>query len=98
MASSCNASVKVSMLNPSLFIADTSRDEEIARKLFGGLNLDIIGPPGDGKIIILNDDDSRHDSKMECTVMVTSSSPTHGAAKRRRGKTLSSPISSRKRL
>jgi hypothetical protein len=31
--------------------ADTSRDEELARKLFGDLNHDILGPPGDGKTI-----------------------------------------------
>jgi hypothetical protein len=52
-----NTSVKVTMLDPSLFIADTSRDEEIARKLFGNLNRDILRLPGDGKIIILDDSD-----------------------------------------
>jgi hypothetical protein len=41
------------MLDSSSFIADTSRDEEIVRKFFGDLNRDIIGPPGDGKIIII---------------------------------------------
>jgi hypothetical protein len=56
-----NAFRKSSMLDPSLFIADTSRDEKIARKLFGDLNCDILGSPGDGKIIILDDfyDDSK---------------------------------------
>jgi hypothetical protein len=34
---------------------DTSRDEELAKKLFGDLNRDILGPPGDGKIIVLSD-------------------------------------------
>jgi hypothetical protein len=75
VASSRNASVKVPMLNPSLFIADTSRDEEITRKLFGGLNLDLIGPPGDGKIIILNDDDEAQEGttvEIECMIAPTS--------------------------
>jgi hypothetical protein len=35
-----------------------------------------------------NADDSRHDSEMECTAMVTSSSPTHGAAKKAEGENL----------
>jgi hypothetical protein len=34
---------------------DTSRDEEISRKLFGDLNRGLLGPPGDDNIIILND-------------------------------------------
>jgi hypothetical protein len=38
-------------------VVDTSRDEEFARKLFGDLNRDILGPPGDGKIIIISDSD-----------------------------------------
>jgi hypothetical protein len=38
-------------------ITDTSRDEEFARRLFGDLNCDILGPPSDGKIIILSDFD-----------------------------------------
>jgi hypothetical protein len=45
------------MIDPSSFIIDTSRDEELARKLFDDLNHDILGPPGDGKIIILDDSD-----------------------------------------
>jgi hypothetical protein len=36
-------------------IANILRDEEFARRLFGNLNRDVLGPPGDGKIIILND-------------------------------------------
>ena len=39
-------------------VADTSRDEELARKLFGDLNRDILGPPGDSKVIILSDSDA----------------------------------------
>jgi hypothetical protein len=38
-------------------ITDTSCDEEVARRLFGDLNRDVLGPPGDGKIIILSHSD-----------------------------------------
>jgi hypothetical protein len=38
-------------------IPDTSRDEEFNKRLFGDLNRDVLGPPGDGKIIILSDFD-----------------------------------------
>jgi hypothetical protein len=43
-------------------VADTSRDEEFARKLFGDLNRDILGPPGDGKIIIISDSDDEDEA------------------------------------
>jgi hypothetical protein len=36
-------------------IAATSRDFEFAQRLFGELNRAVLGPSGDGKIIILND-------------------------------------------
>jgi hypothetical protein len=36
---------------------DTSRDEEVTRKIFGALNHGLLGPPGDGNIIILSDSD-----------------------------------------
>jgi hypothetical protein len=58
-----NASRKIPMLDPSSFIVDTSHDEKLARKLFGDLNRDILGPPGDGKIIVL--DDSGDDGKVQ---------------------------------
>jgi hypothetical protein len=64
--------VKVPMLDPSLFIADTSRDEEIARKLFGDLNRDILSPPGDGKIIILDDSDDDGEAQEGTTVEIES--------------------------
>jgi hypothetical protein len=41
--------------------ADTSRDEEFARRLFGDLNRDFLGPPGDDKIIILSDSDEEEE-------------------------------------
>jgi hypothetical protein len=58
-----NASRKIPMLDPSSSIVDTSRDEELVRKLFGDLNCDILRPPGDGKIIILDDDDEAQEEK-----------------------------------
>jgi hypothetical protein len=50
------------------FIADTSYDTEFARKLFGDLNCDILGPPGDGKVIILDDSDEEKEASDEKTV------------------------------
>jgi hypothetical protein len=38
-----NASGKTPMIDPSSFIVDTSHDAELARKLFGDLNHDILG-------------------------------------------------------
>jgi hypothetical protein len=56
-----NASEKIPTLEPSSFIVDTSRDEELARKLFGDFNHDILGPPGDDKIIVLDDDEAEEE-------------------------------------
>jgi hypothetical protein len=50
------------------FIADTSRDAEFIRKLFGDLNRDILRPPGDGKVIILDDFDQEKEAPDEKTV------------------------------
>jgi hypothetical protein len=52
------------------FFADTSRDEELARKLFSDLNRDILGPPGDGKIIILSDSDDEDEAHEDAAVNV----------------------------
>jgi hypothetical protein len=60
-----NTSGKIPMLDPPSFIVDTSHDEELARKLFGDLNRNILGPPGDGKIIILDDSDDNDDAQEE---------------------------------
>jgi hypothetical protein len=49
-------------------IADTSRDEELARKLFGDLNRDILRPPGDDKIIILSDSDDEDETHEDATI------------------------------
>jgi hypothetical protein len=42
---------------PSLLVVDTSHDDKFTRKLFSDLNHDILGSPGDGKIIIIDDSD-----------------------------------------
>jgi hypothetical protein len=42
-------------------ITDVSRDEEFARRLLGDLNHDVLGPPNDGKIIILSDSDKEEE-------------------------------------
>jgi hypothetical protein len=67
-----NAFEKIPMLEPSSFIVDTFRDEEITRKLFGDLNRDILKPPGDGKIIILNDSDDDGEAQEETTAEIES--------------------------
>jgi hypothetical protein len=58
------------------FIVDTSRDAEFARKLFGYLNRNILRPPNDGKVIILNDSDEEKeapDAKTADTELTTTS-------------------------
>jgi hypothetical protein len=49
-------------------VTDTSRDEEFARKLFGDLNRDILGPPGDGKIIVISDSDDEDETHEDVAV------------------------------
>jgi hypothetical protein len=46
-------------------IADVSRDEDFTRRLFRNLNHDILGSPGDGKIIILSDSDTEEEVREE---------------------------------
>jgi hypothetical protein len=67
-----DASGKTLMIDPSSFIVDTSHDEELARKLFGDLNRDILVPPGDGKIIVLDDFDDDGEAQEEKTVDIKS--------------------------
>jgi hypothetical protein len=58
---SVDAIWKVPMVDLSSFldekglILDTSWDKEFTRRLFGDLNHAILGPPDDGKVIILSD-------------------------------------------
>jgi hypothetical protein len=47
--------------NEEGIIPYTLRDEEFARRLFGDLNHDVLGPPGDGKVIILGDSDEEEE-------------------------------------
>jgi hypothetical protein len=67
-----NASEKTPMIEPSSFIVDTSRDEELARKLFGDLNRDILEPPGDGKIIVLDNSDDDGETQEEKSTSIES--------------------------
>jgi hypothetical protein len=53
--------------NEENFIDDTSHDAKFTKKLFGDLNRDILGPLGDGKVIILNDFDEEKDAPDEKT-------------------------------
>jgi hypothetical protein len=50
-------------------ILDILWDVEFAKKLFDDLNRDVLGPPGDGKIIILRDSDELE--KEVCEEMTT---------------------------
>jgi hypothetical protein len=52
---------------PSLLVVDTSRDEEFTRKLFGDVSRDILEPPSDGKIIIIDDFDDDEEAQEEGT-------------------------------
>jgi hypothetical protein len=51
--------------NEENFFADTSCDAEFTKKLFADLNRDILGPPGDGKVIILDDSDEEKEASDE---------------------------------
>jgi hypothetical protein len=69
-----NASGKIPMLDPSSFIIDTSHDEELTRKLFGDLNRDILRPSGDGKIIVLDDDEAQEQKTADIESMTAPAS------------------------
>jgi hypothetical protein len=58
------------------FFADTSRDEELARKLFDDLNRDILEPLGDGKIIVLSDSDDEDEAHEDVTVNAEAAPPS----------------------
>jgi hypothetical protein len=58
------------------FFVDTSRDEELARKLFGDLNRDILGPPDDGKIIILSNSDDEDEAHKDAAVNAKAAPPS----------------------
>jgi hypothetical protein len=65
-----------SSLGKEDFFIDTSRDEELSRKLFGDLNCDILGPPGDGKIIVLSDSDDEDEAHEDATVNAEAAPPS----------------------
>jgi hypothetical protein len=67
-----NASRKTPMIDPFSFVIDTSRDMKLARKIFGDLNRDILGPPGDGKIIVLDDSNDDTEAQEEKTASIES--------------------------
>jgi hypothetical protein len=57
-------------------VADTSRDEEFARKLFGELNCDILGPPSDDKIIVISDSDNDDETHKDATINAEAAPPS----------------------
>jgi hypothetical protein len=59
-------------------IVDTSCDAELAKKHFGDLNCDIFGPPGDGKIIVL-DDSNENEAREEKTASIESTTASASA-------------------
>jgi hypothetical protein len=67
-----NASGKTPMIDPSSFIVDTSHNAELLRKLFYDLNRDILGPPSDDKIIVLDDSDDDAEAQGEKTASIES--------------------------
>jgi hypothetical protein len=57
-------------------VVDTSWDEEFARKLFGDLNRDILGLPGDGKIIVISDSDDEDETHEDAVVNAEAAPPS----------------------
>jgi hypothetical protein len=49
------------------YVSDFARDFEFAQKVFGELNRDVLGPPGNGKVIILNDSKEEEEVHEEAT-------------------------------
>jgi hypothetical protein len=49
-------------------IAATSRDFEFTQRLFGELNRVVLRPPGNGKVIVLDDSDEQKEVQEEKTV------------------------------
>jgi hypothetical protein len=63
-----------SSLDDEDIIAATSRDFEFTQRLFGDLNCVVLGPPDDGKVIILDDSDEEKEAQEEktaCTELAT---------------------------
>jgi hypothetical protein len=67
-----------SSLDEENFIVDTLHDAELIKKLFGDLNRGILRPPGDDKIIVLDDSDDETEAQEEKTAgMEPSVAPTY---------------------
>jgi hypothetical protein len=65
------------------FVADTSRDEDFPKRLFGDLNHDVPRPPSDGKVIILSDSDKEeevHEETIDAMFSATEKSLTPAAS------------------
>jgi hypothetical protein len=54
---------------------DTSQDEEFAKKLFGDLNRELLGLPGDNNIIVLSGSDKEEEVHEEDTVNAEDTCP-----------------------
>jgi hypothetical protein len=63
-----------SSLDEGGLIPSTSHDEEFARRLFGDLNHDVLGPLGDGNIIILSDSDEEEEVHKEDAAYIEAAS------------------------
>jgi hypothetical protein len=58
------------------FFVDISRDAEFTKRLFGNLNRDLLRPPGDSKVIVLNDFDEEEEVREESAANVEAVSST----------------------
>jgi hypothetical protein len=58
------------------FFPETSWDEDFARRLFGDLNCDLLGPPDDDKVIILSDSDDEEEEVREEDATNTEAAPS----------------------
>jgi hypothetical protein len=67
--------VDLSSDEEDLFL-DSLRDEEFTMKLFGNLNHALLGPPGDGNIIVLSDSDKEEEAREEDVTDVDAAPPS----------------------
>jgi hypothetical protein len=65
--------------NEEGLIPDTSQDMEFVKKLSGDLNLDVLGPPGDGKMIILSDSNEEEEDVREEKTTDAKAAPSSAA-------------------
>jgi hypothetical protein len=56
-----------SSLDEEDFVADVAGDFEFAQQIFGKLNCDVLGPHGNGKVIILDDFEEEEEVCEEAT-------------------------------